>query len=109
MGMTDGVLRYFDESGRNNSIFNAQPAERITAPFKDMLEPWVDKYADIFLLGGAALLEAGRKGGTPTLGWWHCPRHGARPFRERYAPPHLPLGTLCGPTGVGFENRLFYR
>ena len=26
---------------------------------------------------------AGRMGGTPTQGWWHCPRRGARPFRER--------------------------
>ena len=57
-----------------------------------------------FLLGGAAqaVEPPGRKGGTPTLGWWHCPRRGARPFRERYAPPHLPLGTLCGPSGIGF-------
>ena len=42
----------------------------------------------IFLVGGAAQLvrPARRKGGTPTQGWWHCPCHGARPFRELYAP-----------------------
>ena len=58
----------------------------------------------VFFVGGAARAAEppGRKGGTPTLGWWHCPRHGARPFRERYAPPHLPLEALCGPSGGGF-------
>ena len=37
-----------------------------------------------FLLGATAQLvhPAGRRGGTPTLGWWHCPHHGARPKQE---------------------------
>ena len=35
----------------------------------------------------------GSKGDTPTLGWWHCPRHGARPFWELY-PPSPPI-TEC--------------
>ena len=34
-----------------------------------------------FFIGGAAQL-----GGTSTRGWWHCPRHGARTFRELCAP-----------------------
>ena len=63
--------------------------------------PW---YTYLFLVGGAAQGDKplGRKGGTPTLCWRYCPRHGARPFRERYAPPHLPLWALCGPSGISF-------
>ena len=58
----------------------------------------------IFLVGGAAQVDypLGSKGGTPTLGWWHCPRRGARPFRERYVPPYLPLGALCEPSVISF-------
>ena len=61
----------------------------------------IRSFSYFFLLGGAAQAAEppGRKGGTPTLGWWHCPRRGARPFRERYAPPYLSQGTLCGPSG----------
>ena len=38
------------------------------------------------VLVASEVRPAGRKGGTPTLGWRHCPRLGARPFWELYAP-----------------------
>ena len=52
-----------------------------------------------FLVGGGAwpVRPARRKGGTPTRGWWHCPRHGARPFGNSMPLPRLLLRTLCEP------------
>ena len=55
----------------------------------------------LFLVGGAAqpVRPARRKGGTPTQSWWHCPRHGARPFRELYAPaPPIPESPVWAPS-----------
>ena len=39
-----------------------------------------------FLSGGSINYSChGRKGGTPALGCWHCPRRRAKPFRELYS------------------------
>ena len=56
MGTTDGVLRYLDESGRDNSTISIQPPERVMMPLKDPLEPWVDKYVDDVNVGERNLL-----------------------------------------------------
>ena len=63
----------------------------------------------LFLVGGAAQadLPLGRKGGTPAQGWRHCPRHGARPFWELYAPPHSLLKPQCEAPAANFVGVLY--
>ena len=47
LGTTDGVLRYLDESGRDNSTFNSAPPPLTSCPgYYEEIEPWVDKYVD---------------------------------------------------------------
>ena len=59
-----------------------------------------------FLVGGAAQLvrPAGRRGGTPTRGWWQCLRHGPDPFRNCMPLPRLLLRALCEPSVIGFDE-----
>ena len=57
--------------------------------------------ATLFLVGGAAQANysLGRRGGTPTLGWRHCPRHGLDPFGNGMPLPTYHWGPCVGPQG----------
>ena len=51
LGATDGVFRYFNKSGRNNTTIADTSLPRQMVQYKNEIQPWTDKYMDDVNIG----------------------------------------------------------